>query len=208
MKSLLALSSIFLALLSQACASQDEAPETSAAPAPSTAPAAPAAPTTPAAPAVPTAVEEREGLTFSAQAEWIVEAPANEMRKAQYRLPHEAGEATLVVFHFGAQGGTLEANLARWAGQFEQPDGGDSMERMTRSERALDGLEVLVVDLSGTYVAETFPGSGERVRQEGWRMLAAVIETPQGPYYAKLVGPADTVAAHAERFDAFLADLR
>lgn len=189
-----ALPLILAALLSQACASRAAAPEPE--------------PTPDVAPTAAPAAAPREGLVFTAQAGWIEETPANEMRKAQYRLPHEAGEASLVVFHFAAQGGTLEANLARWAGQFEQPDGGDSMERMTRSERQVADLDVLVVDLSGTYVAETFPGSGERVRQEGWRMLTAVIETPQGPYYAKLVGPADTVAAHAQRFDAFLAALR
>jgi hypothetical protein len=176
---------ILVALLSPSCASHDAVPASTAA-----------------------AAAPREGLTFTAQAEWIEETPANEMRQAQYRLPHEAGEASLVVFHFAAGGGTLDANLARWAGQFEQPDGGDSMARLTRSERKIADLDVLLVDLSGTYVAETFPGSGERLREEGWRMLTAVIETPQGPYYAKLVGPAEAVAAHEQRFDAFLAALR
>jgi hypothetical protein len=190
------LSLALAAVLASACAAPAAAPE------PTLAPAAPSAP------AAPQAAAPREGLTFIAQAGWIEESPANEMRKAQFRLPHAAGEASLVVFHFASQGGTLEANLARWAGQFEQPDGGDSMERMTRSERQVADLDVLLVDLSGTYVAETFPGSGERVREEGWRMLTAVIETPQGPYYAKLVGPAETVAAHEQRFDAFLAALR
>jgi len=147
-------------------------------------------------------------LSFPAQAEWIAEVPTSAMRKAQYRLPGDSGEATLVVYHFGLQAGSLEANLERWAGQFEQPDGGDSSARMTREERRVGELDVLLVDLAGTYVAETFPGSGERVREEGWRMLTAVIHTPQGPYYAKLVGPTQTVAAHAERFDAFLAELR
>jgi hypothetical protein len=130
------------------------------------------------------------------------------MRAAQYRLPGEAGEASLVVYHFGARTGSLEANLERWAGQFEQPDGGDSAARMQRSERRVGDLDVVVVELAGTYVAETTPGSGERVREEGWRMLAAVVDAPQGPYYAKLVGPEATVAAHSASFDAFLAALR
>lgn len=190
--------------LAAACGSTVE--ETEPAPAPATAVAV--EPVVAAAPAPSAQGPAAGALVFAAQPEWIEETPANEMRKAQYRLPHEAGEASLVVFHFAAQGGTLEANLARWAGQFEQPDGGDSMARLTRSERRIADLDVLLVDLSGTYVAETFPGSGERVREEGWRMLTAVIETPQGPYYAKLVGPAETVAAHEQRFDAFLAALR
>lgn len=143
-------------------------------------------------------------LAFVPQPEWIEETPSSAMRKAQYRLPGDAGEATLVVYHFGPRTGTLEANLERWAGQFEQPDGGESSARMTREPRRVGELEVLLVDLSGTYVAETFPGSGEHVREEGWRMLTAVIDTPEGPYYAKLVGPQATVDAHAARLDSFL----
>ena len=147
-------------------------------------------------------------LRFVAQPDWVEEPPASGMRAAQYRLPGEAGDASLIVYHFGRGGGSLEANLERWAGQFEQPDGGDSAARMQRGERRVGGRDVVVVDLSGTYVAETSPGSGERVNEPGWRMLAAVIDTPQGPFYAKLVGPEGTVAAHAERFDAFLGAMR
>lgn len=176
-----------LLVLLAACSASDSAPEPE--PAPET--AAADAP-----------------LVLAAQEGWLEEEPANSMRAAQFRLPGEAGEATLVVYHFGSGGGSLEANLERWAGQFEQPDGGDSAARMGRSERRVGDLDVVVVDLAGTYVAETSPGSGEFVNEPDWRMLAAVIDAPQGPYYAKLVGPQATVAAHAARFDAFLDGLR
>jgi len=203
----LVLAALVSAALAQACVSEGAEPQ------PAT--AAQAAPATESAPA-PAPVEPAEAgsaspassLRFVAQAEWITDTPTSSMRKAQYRLPGTAGEATLVAYHFPANAGTLEANLERWAGQFEQPDGVESQARMTREQRRVQDLDVLLVDLAGTYVAETFPGSGERVREEGWRMLAAVIETPEGPYYAKLVGPADTVALHAQRFDAFLEALR
>ncbi|HVS18390.1 MAG TPA: hypothetical protein VMT18_07315 [Planctomycetota bacterium] len=171
---------------------------------------APACSSTTAEPEPVAAVTEpaaAEALRFVAQAEWVEETPSSGMRAAQYRLPGAAGEASLVVYHFGRGGGSLEANLERWAGQFEQTDGGDSVARMRRSERRVGEYDVVVVDLAGTYVAETSPGSGERVHEEDWRMLAAVIDTPAGPYYAKLVGPEATVSEHAERFDAFLAAL-
>lgn len=203
------LPSLVLAALALGCVSEGTDPQPAAqsqdAPAPEAAPA-PAPATAPESGAEP--APQAPSLRFVAQEEWITDAPANSMRKAQFRLPGAAGEASLVVFHFPSNAGTLEANLERWAGQFEQPDGVESQARMTREQRRVDELDVLLVDLSGTYVAETFPGSGERVREEGWRMLAAVIETPEGPYYAKLVGPADTVAEHAQRFDAFLEDVR
>lgn len=203
------LTSLVLSTLALSCAAPAAEPEPAPAPEPRPAaePSAPAkAPHAEPSPAPETAAAA--SLSFAAQEGWVADTPSSTMRKAQFRLPGAAGEASLVVYHFGPQAGTLEANLERWAGQFEQPDGVESQARMTRTQRRVDDLDVLVVDLSGTYVAETFPGSGERVREEGWRMLAAVIETPEGPYYAKLVGPAASVAEHSTRFDAFLEALR
>jgi hypothetical protein len=133
------------------------------------------------------------------------------MRKAQYRLPHaekDAEDASLVVFFFGGQGGTLEANIDRWAGQFEQPDGRASADALKTSTRTVNGMTVHDVDLSGTYVAETAPGSGEHVRKEGWRMLASILEAKSGPYYAKLVGPSATVARWEESFRSFVTEAK
>jgi hypothetical protein len=144
---------------------------------------------------------------FPAQDGWVVETPTSAMRKAQFRLPRadkDAADASLVVYHFGAQAGTFQANLDRWCGQFVQPDGKPSSEVMKSSQRELHGITVHEVDLSGTYVAETAPGSGEHVHEDGWRMLAAVFEAKDGPYYAKLVGPSATVAKWEPSFRVFV----
>lgn len=42
-------------------------------------------------------------------------------------------------------------------------------------------------------VAETAPGSGVRVNKPGYRMVAAIIKSEEGPHYAKLIRPAYTV---------------
>ena len=129
------------------------------------------------------------------------------MRKAQFRLPGEGGaaDASLVVYHFGASGGGgVEANLERWAGQFEQPDGSSSRAAMKSTARTLKGVPVTDVDLGGTYVAETSPGSGERVREEGWRMLASILQSSAGDYYVKLVGPAPTIARWEASYERFV----
>ena len=134
------------------------------------------------------------------------------MRKAQYLLPRadgDAEDASLVVYYFGTGGGGgREANLERWAGQFEQPDGAASKDRLKSADRTVNGLAVTDVELAGTYVAETSPGSGERVRKEGWRMLASIVDTPAGPYYAKLVGPEKTVARWEASYRAFVDGLK
>jgi len=179
--------------------------ETPAASQPAAAPAKPA----PEAVFAPAAITP--ALVLTPQQGWIVEQPANAMRKGQYSLPHVDGDsddASLIVHHFGGQGGSREANVQRWAGQFEQPDGSSSADKLKSSTRTIAGLEVFDADLSGTYVAETAPGSGVHVNKPGWRMLAAIVETKEGPWYFKLVGPAATVAKWEPSYQAFMQALK
>ena len=133
------------------------------------------------------------------------------MRRAHYTLPRVEGDeedASLIVYYFGSeQGGSKEANLERWAAQFEQPDGVPSAVRLSSSSRKVHGLDVLDVQLSGTFVAETTPGSGTRVRKEGWRMLASILDTPHGPYYVKLVGPGRTIERWSASYREFVSRL-
>jgi len=175
-------------------------------PAPAAAQAAPA-PIAAPEPAPQPAAATKPALVLTPQKGWIVEKPANAMRKAQYTLPRADGDgedATLIVHYFGGQGGSREVNLERWAGQFEQPDGSKSADKIHSSTRTIAGLEVFEADLSGTYVAETAPGSGVHLNKPGWRMLAAIVGTKEGPWYVKLVGPAATIAKWEASYQAFL----
>jgi hypothetical protein len=69
-------------------------------------------------------------------------------------------------------------------------------------------MSVHDVDLSGTYVAETTPGSGQHLRKEGWRLLGSIVEAKEGPYYVKLVGPAATVKHWESSFRNFVSELK
>jgi hypothetical protein len=65
-----------------------------------------------------------------------------------------------------------------------------------------------LVDASGTYVAEMRPGGSDHFNKPGFRLRAAVIETPRGPYYVKMTGPVKTMGAADAAFTAFLGSLR
>ena len=69
-------------------------------------------------------------------------------------------------------------------------------------------MKVTTVDLAGTYVAEVRPGATERHNKPDFRLRAAVVETPRGPYYIKMTGPAKTMAAADADFRKFLATMR
>ncbi len=136
-------------------------------------------------------------LHFKVSDGWTSEKPSSNMRVAQYKLPKVEGDsedASLVLYYFGAtQGGTAQANIDRWISQMQQPDGSASKDKSKSDTRTINGLKVSTIDVSGTYTAEMAPGSGTFHNNADWRLRAAVIETPKGNYFVKLVGPAKTV---------------
>jgi hypothetical protein len=146
-------------------------------------------------------------LTFTAPQGWQARTAASAMRVAEFVLPGPAGasqDAELVIYYFGGSGGSVDANIERWLGQMQQPDGRPTGAVATRDTRTANGLKISTLDVTGTYVAEVRPGATERHNSPGFRMRTAVVETPRGPYYLKLVGPAKTVATWSASFDEFL----
>ena len=151
------------------------------------------------------------GLTYTAPPGWKPVATSSAMRVAQFSVPRSAGDAQdaeLVLYYFGGAGGTVEANIERWVGQMQQPDGRPSSAVMKRQSRTVNGMKVTLVDVPGTYVAEMTPGSPQRHNSPNFHLRAAVIETSNGPYFIKLTGPAKTVAAAEKSFEAFLTSVK
>ena len=150
-------------------------------------------------------------LHYDPPGDWIEEPAPSPMRVTQFRLPRVAGDpedGELVVFYFGGSGGTVDANLQRWIGQMEQPDGRSSLAVAATTAFDANGLDVTLLDVPGTYVAAVRPGAAERLDKPDYRLLAAVVETPLGPYFFKLTGPARTIARWDAAFDSFLRTVR
>ena len=152
------------------------------------------------------------GLTYTAPAAWHSRPPARSMRVAEFTVPKVQGDsenAELMIYYFGAAGGGgAEANIDRWIGQVQQPDGSPSKAKAKRAERTINGLKVTTVDVSGTYTAEMTPGAAEHYNKAAYRVCAAVVETPEGAYYLKMTGPAKTVAAAQPDYEKFLSSLK
>ncbi len=149
-------------------------------------------------------------LTLTPGDAWRVVEPSSSMRLAEAELPDEEGGegGTLVVYYFGEAGaGTHEANLARWASQFVLPDGTDPADAATVEKIEREGYDIIVMRLSGTYIAETSPGSGERLNKPEWGLVGVIVETSRGPYYLKLTGPTAVLDAHRAEIEAMIASL-
>lgn len=132
------------------------------------------------------------------------------MRVVTYLIPAASGDregAECAVFYFGpGQGGGVEANLTRWIGQFEQPDGRPSASLAKKKKEAINGLPVTTIDLTGTYLGGG-PMMGQGEKKPGYRLLGAIVEAPEAAVFFKLTGPAKTVAAAQSEFQSLLKSL-
>lgn len=154
---------------------------------------------------------EAGGVRFDDPSGWT-SAP-KPMRTANYVIPAAAGDqrdGEMAVFYFGpGQGGGVDANVRRWLGQFVQPDGSpvtpDSAER---SETQVSGMQVTLLDVSGTYLFKPFPMAPRATPLEGYRMLAAIVQGPDAPIFFKLTAPAKTAAGAEAEFRRIIQSLR
>lgn len=153
------------------------------------------------------AVSQKSELKFTVPAGWVDEPRSSNMRVGQYKLPKAVGDtedASLVLYYFGqGQGGSTAANVERWVGQMKQADG-SAVKDAKQEQFETNGLKVTTVDVSGTYVAETAPDSGTFHNNADYRLRAAVVETANGSYFVKFVGPEKTVAQWNESFLSYL----
>ena len=155
----------------------------------------------------PTAAASSGSLKFTAPAGWISQSPASSSRKAQYGLPRAEGDsedAELVVYFFEGGGGTPQANVDRWIGQFTRPDGGPASDTAKVVHKTINGVPLTIVDVSGTYAGSMGPMQQQERPKTHFRMLGAIAETAQGPWFFKLTGPAKTVARWQSGFESLL----
>jgi hypothetical protein len=157
-------------------------------------------------PSAETAAPAASGLRFTAPSGWISEAPTSSMRQAQYRLPKVEGDgedAELAVFFFQGGGGGVQANVDRWIGQFSKADSSPANDIAKTTHKAAHGIPLTIVDVTGTYDGGMATQKEPAVKPN-YRMLAAVAEAANGPWFFKLSGPAKTVLKWQPSFEAFL----
>jgi len=146
------------------------------------------------------AAESAAGLKWTDPAGWPSQGSAP-FRVVTYSVPAIPGseKAECIVYFFGpGQGGSVEANLDRWKGQFSR-DGKPAEARVAR--RTVHGIPVTTIDLAGTY-------TGGQGAQAGYRMLAAIVEGAGGNIFIRFIGPEKTVTAGLAKYEQLLASLQ
>lgn len=135
---------------------------------------------------------------------WLEEAPSSAMRRAQYRVPGAQGDGSCIVYYFGpGQGGDAADNAKRWAEQFSQADGRPSSEVMKTEALEVDGVEVLLVEVTGDYGG----GMGGQALADAM-LLGAIARGPDANWFFKLTGPESTLRQQKKSFEALVASIR
>jgi hypothetical protein len=149
-------------------------------------------------------------FSLAAPAGWTSKPVTSSMRAADFQLPAKDGaDAELIVYYFGPNGaGSVDDNLDRWLGQFQQPDGKKSRDVAKIEKTKFGGQDATYVSVTGRYVAQGMPGGSGPVDKQDQALLAAIVGSPSGPYYWKLVGAKATVDASAAAFRAMLDSLK
>ena len=142
-------------------------------------------------------------VTFKSPEGWEKKEPRIRIVEAEFAIPAAKGDEQPGRMTVMGAGGSVEANIDRWIGQFEQADGGDTKKAAKIEKLKVNGQNVHYVDVSGTY--RDMPGGpfagGKAVLREDYRMLAAIIETEKaGNYFFKFYGPKATVAENEKAF--------
>jgi len=149
------------------------------------------------------------GMSWKIPAGWIEETPSSAMRRAQYKVPGQAGDGECTVFYFGpGQGGDPMSNAMRWAGQFKQPDGRSPQDALETSTLEVGNIKVLEVEVKGTYAGGMTATMAPAEDKPGYMLLGAVAEGPDSNWFFKLTGPEATVQSQRGAFEGMLRSLK
>jgi hypothetical protein len=137
---------------------------------------------------------------------WVAKKPRVNIIRYEFAAPAAKEDTVDGRMTVMAAGGSIDANLERWYGQFTQPDGKPTSSRAQVEKKQINGFDVHLVELRGTY--EDKPGPfAPGVKREDYLMLAAIIVTDQGNLYLKFYGPRETISSHSKAFDKMVESL-
>jgi hypothetical protein len=148
------------------------------------------------------------GLESQAPAAWTMVPPETDKRLAQFKIttPGEGMTAEVIVYYFGkGGGGSAEANIERWLGQFVGTKDHPVIPVINRF--VSNGMAVTTAEMHGPYARGIGVGP-VGIPKPDQTLLAAVVETPAGNLIIQIHGKAASVSAQKEGFLAFVRSIR
>ncbi len=142
-------------------------------------------------------------VVFALPEGWEMREGSNQMRLAEWNLPGQDSVVGIVYYFGDGGGGPIDDNLKRWKGQM-----GSDVEAQTEVMEIAEGVKAHWLDALGSYSPGMGAGNPHAGTHGGFRMLAVVLEVPEGPLFVKLVGPTDVIGEHEEAIKAWIQSFR
>ena len=124
------------------------------------------------------------------------------MRKAQLKVKgaDDKSSADVVFFQFPGGAGSVDSNVNRWLGQFQEP-----REKLnSKVETVTVGAnKVTYVSAEGTYKSG-MPGATP-TPMPGYALAGAIVEAEQGSVFVRMTGPKDLVKSSLAEFKKMIA---
>ena len=146
-------------------------------------------------------------LSMVTPKDWVRKKPRVRIIAYEFAAPAAKGDKIDGRLTVMSAGGTIDANLDRWYGQFTQDDGGDTKKLAKLEKKKIAGQTVHLVNIAGTYKDQRGPFT-KAVYRKKFRMLAAIVETKRGNLFIKFYGPKKTIAKHEKAFQQMIEKIK
>jgi hypothetical protein len=159
-------------------------------------------------------VTEIDGLKSTTPATWKYAKPATNMQVASFTIPPAEGDkydATLTVYFFGAGGGGgAKANIDRWKTMIKPAEGTKAEDAYKTSSMKAGDVKITVFEGNGIYrhKDKPFDPKEEAELRPNYRLVGVIFESPNGPYFMRMVGPAKTMEANKKAFEDWLKNFK
>lgn len=140
-------------------------------------------------------------LKVAAPKSWFREVPSSSMRLAQFYFKEKSLKGEMVVF--SGIGGTIDQNIDRWIKQFVDTNN----DKIIKNE-FVDNMRTTFITISGTFKKGTMGMGGETKNINNYGLMAAIVETDDGPYYFKCTGPVEVIKTNKKVFTRFIRSLK
>ncbi len=150
------------------------------------------------------------GLTMTPPATWVRESVSagSLAPKAAFSLPQVEGDphkCMVRITHYPnmkGMPGIDDLNINRWLRQVTKADGSPYTRDQAKIEVSEFGhVRLTILDLSGTVSAGMGPAAS---KLPDHRMIAAILDHPQGPHFVKIVGGLPTMKKWRDAILTFL----
>lgn len=158
--------------------------------------------------AEPVMIEGAEGkLSIPVPGAWQSKEPASNIIEHEFAAKPAEKDAVEGRLTMMMAGGSVDANVDRWLGQFSKGADGQAP-KVKRETLKVNGQEVVWVDVAGTYQDRRGP-FGPAVARENYRMLGAIVSMKGGGlYFLKFYGPSTTMSEHEAGFRQMVEGIR